>query len=1030
MALDTNLLKFTDKGSGVYRELIDRSQIPNVGGSTTTPLIVGFSKKGPFNTPIVCTDREYFISVFGNIDKSLEKRGSFFHRSAIELLELGPVICVNLYNLNQSVPEDPATEITDVNFDLTEFQPISTSAGEKNGSSRIKALASFYDREKFWFPDVEEFLGTAGAQGKLLNFVNLSQRSKSVIVVKSELTGFEVTAREWYGTGEIPEFMDPLDYISDYMIDVYLFDGDYTDYVKLSTDPILGSFFDKDKGFIKSKLSEFVNLPEVSLSGLYQGALIPNFADKNGRNLFIETIINSETSRTGLFCAVDTELFDNQYLSGVVGGVDLLGHTLEGIDARSVDFLSYKDTIVSDIQYEKTELSDITLSDTVSVNAFSDLLDSVQITGSPSNVLYIGNDVDKNVGTKWVDYIVENFGENVSYVQYNGSDWTKIKSITQVTNGIELEIDSSLSYSGTTFSFIEEMSYLVSFPTGPNPERYIAAEGSTLYKDWQDGTLTNGDIVAEVDNSGAVPVVTNRYIKLTEITDNYNGSIVSGSEVTAVKLEMYTSEELLLTGSETLDSVFLDFGESYLSDNTQPSPSTDLLIVQTLKGSLNEQIPATETLQSNVVEISDISKYSGKFIIGDLIVSEFGNDDNDSTNPSRLTRISSVTEDATRDVITVTGQAPIAVNNGFVEKYEKIEEFVDWLDFKRLYGYRIKERSLPNSTASRINEIYNLLSGTGLFKGLIDKDIIQYRYIVDTMIGTIEPETKSQLTNLARRRENAFAICNMPSTKQFSKSSDPRFTEAPTASVPRPSVEARYISTGGNLSLNPSATFSLPSIQNGASFSAFYGPFVVVRERGKEQLVPPAAYVTKNFIAKYSVGNPWDIVAGPRRGIISGNNVVGVENAWDSEDRGYLENFGYNPIVNERGIGLVIKSNGTSQQSVKSALSSINVIEAIIFLQDTIAERLRSYVWEFNTPQTRLEIKTLADEICLSVQNDGGIDNFDNVMNRSNNNRDVIERELGVLDTYIEPIFGLGKIVHRTTVLRGGEIEAGFVQGL
>lgn len=1014
MAISANLLPFLEKGSGVYRLLLDRSQIPSIGAATTTPLVVGFSKQGPFNIPVLCTDTDFFISVFGNTDKSLEKKGSFFHRSAIELLEVGPVICLNLFNINQEVPTETVS-IDDPRYDLTEFAPISASAGKTNGPNRIKTLASFYDRNKFWLPDGEEFLGTAGADAELINLVNLGKNSLSVIVKKGSLTGFDVTAREWYGQEELPDFIDPLDYMSDYMVDVYVFKGDFTNYQKLSTDPILGKYFNKDKGFIKSKFNEFLDQPEVSIVGLYQGSLIPGFIDKLGRTLFIESLINSDTPRTGLFCAVNADLFDAP-ISGIVGGVDLIGHSLEGTDTGSVNFLSYKDSIASDLLYEEKQTP---TEETILENVSTDPV--LEISIASSNSLFVGNSAPKSPDETWAEWITENLAAGVSYIKYNGTQYTKIVAITQGLDGITLEVNNSITILGNSWELVPALDVLIDSPTGPFPEFYIATEGTQLYKDWASGILTNGDLVKNVNLLGPTPVTTTRFIKFVKQTTNLNGLIEASSLADSVRVEMYSSESLTLAGTETLADLFIPFGESFLSDATQPSAFSGL-IIQTLKGSLNQKFSATEGPNTNIVYVPNASENTGKIKAGDLIVQRFA-------DPSRLSRIVSVKEDLVNNWIEIVAQGEIEILGGYIEIYQKIEDFVDFYNFIKLHGFRLKERTLPDGTADRINEIYNTLSG-GILKGLIDKEGIQFRYIIDTMTGVISPSTKNQLVRLARRRENATAICNLPSTKQLSSSLDPRFTDAPTSSIPRPSVEARYIAQGGNQQLNPTATFSLPTVQEGAAFANFYGPHLIIRERGKETLVPPAAYVAKNFILKFVQGNPWDIVAGRRRGVISGNSIVGVENNWDEEDRGFLEKWGYNPIVNERGVGLVIKSNSTAQQSVKSALSSINVIEAIIFIQDRIAERLKSYVWEFNTPQTRLEIKTLADDICESVRIDGGISAYQNVMDTSNNTNELIEREVGVLDTLLEPVFGLGVIVHRTTILRTGQIESGFVQGV
>ena len=60
-----------------------------------------------------------------------------------------------------------------------------------------------------------------------------------------------------------------------------------------------------------------------------------------------------------------------------------------------------------------------------------------------------------------------------------------------------------------------------------------------------------------------------------------------------------------------------------------------------------------------------------------------------------------------------------------------------------------------------------------------------------------------------------------------------------------------------------------------------------------------------------------------------------------------------------------------------------------------------------------------------SVKADGGVYEFKNVMDQSNNTDDVIDNNFGIIDTYVEPVKGLEIVVHRTTVLNTGEISTG-----
>jgi hypothetical protein len=279
---------------------------------------------------------------------------------------------------------------------------------------------------------------------------------------------------------------------------------------------------------------------------------------------------------------------------------------------------------------------------------------------------------------------------------------------------------------------------------------------------------------------------------------------------------------------------------------------------------------------------------------------------------------------------------------------------------------------------------------------------------------------KEEIAMLCKERQNASAILNAPMVKELKACTNPSFIDENTGTF-----STRYIATGGNLNLNPTALYTLPSVNEGATFAFYYGPGLNILENGRTKVIPPAAYVSNNYIDKYSDALPWSIVAGPRRGVIGGAGVQGIEYAFDKNDRDVLEPFGINPIVFERGVGLTIKGNKTAQQSIQSALSTAHVREAMIYIEDGLAEILKNYLFEFNNAQTRLEIKTLADNFMESVKKDGGVYDYRNIMDTTNNTNDVIDNNMGILDTFVEPVKGLEILVSRVTILNTGEIASG-----
>jgi len=786
MALSPNLLQF--KSSGVYRLEFDKSQTANINVETLR-LITGHSRKGPYNSPVLISSVEDFTNVFGTIDKKLEKKGMFFHRSALEALSRGPILALNLYKFTSASKSAYAKPVSNGNQVGTESAPLNPLS-----NSGVSEYTNFFDNDKFMVPSDSKVLADLANEGvaksNAINFVNIKQQAVTVFIRKAaDVKAFDINARDWYGEGNVPEFMNDFDYISDFMVDVFVFKGNFSD---VSADPVYGAYFNAD-GLDKSKLAEFANLRQVTLEAQYTGSLIPGFKDLEGRNLYVETMVNSEARKTGLFCAIDEDAVINE--NGTE--IDLVGHKAS---TPNTQLLSYK----------------------------------------------------INAGDREVAETLEGVSHQVPTVDGNGDP---------VLDG-------------------------------------------------------NGDAVTEEGKTTGV------YTS--------NGSQFSVDFVTAAN----TPATFAISAGDYVKSAVTD----------------------------------------RLAKVKRVSKAGSVYNV----------------------------------------YCDVAVELTFSDKF-----FKSWEEATSHYApFALPGATLEDQTIS--SALDALKGGTGLYAGLIDKDLIDFRYVVDTFTSNDgELQNKHQLSDLAQARQNASAILNAPTVADFKKSTNPSFTNA------NGEFKVEYIAQGGNLDKNPTKTYSLPSILEGANYAFYYGPGLLVSDGGKDLIVPPAANVSNNFLDKYTSAQPWSIVAGPRRGVVGGSGLKGVEYAFDKNDRDVLEPFGINPIVFQRGVGLTILGNKTAQQSVKSSLSSAHVREALIFIQEGIANILKGYVFEFNNVQTRLEIKTLADSFMESVKADGGVFEFKNIMDQTNNTDDVIDNNFGIIDTYVEPVKGLEIVVHRTTVLNTGEISTG-----
>ena len=299
----------------------------------------------------------------------------------------------------------------------------------------------------------------------------------------------------------------------------------------------------------------------------------------------------------------------------------------------------------------------------------------------------------------------------------------------------------------------------------------------------------------------------------------------------------------------------------------------------------------------------------------------------------------------------------------------------------------------------------------GLRRALLNKSNIDFRYIVDTFeaypeSGTAEQDTtKSMLSYLAKQKESALAILNFPSVRNFVKYSDTYLTN-----------NIFDINKVVNL-------YRLPNNSEGASFCAFYTPLKFT-DGYIDTIVPSAGLVSNLFMQKYASRQPYYIIAGPNYGLISSNGLVGPDYNYSNDELQIIEPFGVNCMIYRPGFGTFINANQTAKQTPVSALSKVHVRELVIYLQDEIEKVLQSYQWEFNNTTTRNAILDKANQICARVAANGGIQAYLNVMDESNNTPDVIDNEMAILSTHIEPGRGCGKMIQELTIYRTGELSS------
>jgi hypothetical protein len=1268
------------KRPGIFIEEFDQSVItsPTVAGGIST-MVIGFSKKGPVNTPVQLTNTNDLETIFGSLDRGLERKGSFFHRTIAKMLESSPVYALNLLS-------------TDDTLDKIQYRSLSAASDKANGDLLTDSYRKFFNTTGFWKRDTDSFIdltkNDSDYNNVIVNFTNLSDRPISIFVFKTKMSGFDRSLIEWYGTAEkVPSYLNVNDYASEYMVDVVVVGGDWTNYNVLAVDPRWSRYFDST-GLKKNMVSEFANDRNVNLLAYYEGlSLIPYFRDANGRNIFIESVVNRDTDRTGLFCAFNIDLFETDYPMGMV---DLIGNNLVGTEISQIDFLSYNDIInevapFSDVVLDRTgngvaiigtwssfrtgvpatsadrtafytegyvngvtcslgsatfssinvsltfgsdpytiiggskvTISNATSSFTIGTSSFGtlgatytstivarstgivelvtgtvpDTNPSVGITdtvfgyvkhfingggqfGTPVyNPVYVKNTGynEMSWGTSSTsDYYVNTSGTSVvvtfqntaatpnvrSYEQYrrfrmfnymvNWLDGGSKAQMTTIFNGTTREKKSltdvvvsnivtsttsnkSFTLSGLSTSnmkdgliifYLKDDEFKIVGSTGEtsgdantiittetvantSTGQGVAAKYSKFYLDYLNGTINSGDYFytnfVESDDEFTVEFTTlsgTSYIVLDTNTGSAangwpestgvssgdtlrfpdsslnTGSIVINDTVNDAALfggtgngsdgiYAYAVEGSLL--EETLTDVTKVYNinaKHYLkifidsSDNLQVEFTDNAGDAQSLSDDynlLNEILQAksgfdvfsnklnykqtieivypTGYSQSPNKVLCNASRYS-EVKVGDFLEAYV---DTPSLRPGevprRLTRIlSKKFYPADTTLVEISCDARIAVTNyGTVlnpdwqtTRYTTIEDYVSTYKSITLAGFKMRAASMPDGTEARQNQILNLVAnGTPMFNALVNKEALDFRYLIDSFgLGLIE-KSKQQLVDICGARLDCFGFINMPSMKQFKASTDPSFTNADGV------LDTSFIANGGDPESNPSFYYSFGD-GAGSTCVSYLTPYLTIGDNGRPLDVPPAMFVATTYLRKHNSNItsivPWTIAAGVSNGRVTGFDNVEMD--FTPLDIENLNQAQMNPIVFKRNRGFVIETENTAQTLYRSSLSYIHVREVLIELERELSRMLLDFQWKFNTAEIRAEIKLRADVICEQYVSKNGLFNYFNKCDDENNTPDVIDNQIGVLDTYVEPIKGMGIIVNNITILRTGAIQSG-----
>jgi hypothetical protein len=996
MAEKLNLNKY--KASGVYTVEIDESTNLSLPLSTGR-LVIGSSKKGPINSVVLINDTRTLSAVYGDKDYKFEKNGSYFHRTIETTLRNGPVYALNVVPLQDT--------------DLAYFTTFNTESASNNAvwssADYVDSISKFYNTQKLWYAEASQVSKTKNlalgdtypASGtvdkdsnKVISLVNLTKKPVTAWIRIADTTGYNITVKDYYkllgDKVQVPEMLHPDDFISDYFVELIVVEGDWTDTIKLSKDPIYKQYFSKT-GLNLAKLDSFMALREVTVLNRTIGCMIPDFSDLGGSAASIDFLFNRKFSQSGLFCALDDKKIDMMDLTNETFSsgtstepvaeqrIDLIGHGFDELNGlvyavddgiselsidpvKKIDVLSYKKPAHYDFNFL---LDDENYSSTFAAG-------ETYIFSPISGDKYIVATQDSKLYTAWAEGFIKT-GDVLHYLAAPSSTPTDL--YIQTDDLVKTQTIGNIKY--------------------------------IIFNVFADSLLTNqvdAEYVDDGDGGYFLNIVTatkNQYKAEFDLTDSdyfitsgaYNYKYFAPNQVVfTLAPELYgnTSRGEVANVGFAYDSTKRGLVDSFFKPG------------QYIKAEITE-VSGTPVIRDRVLRI--------KTVYAKPITTTYG----PSSTPIKSLQYTVTTESPSADSVIGIDLADVTV-----KAYIGIKNYLTTLKGFSMPAMSMDESQLyPNGLASRQDDILDyMFNDSNLASTLSDRETLDFRYIIDSFEGQISPSSKQQLAQLAANHGQALAILNAPSFAQYEKSIDPSFIDYTTNLV-----SSEYIATGGNISSNPSFTFGFADGDKDgipiSSFAMYTMPNLIIFEGGKNKSIPPAAYIGNAYMRKYASGNTFSIVAG-KRGIITEAEVVGVEYDLTDEDRAFLEPAGFNLIVRRRGFGVMIFSNNTAYQRVKSALNNVHVREALITVERDINRILLNFLFDYNDPTTRLRVKTLVDNYLLAVQDARGIASFEIVFDDSNNGTEVLENNAGIIDIIIDFPRGIQKFINRITITRAG----------
>lgn len=913
------------KSSGIYRFVFDKSEMPGQEAETLR-LVIGYSEKGPFNTPVYVKTEDEFKKIYGGTSKKMERYGMWFHRMALQALKAGPILAFNLKNFEDA--HAGTNKVEYATFNPSESIFLENEEQQLIFDTKLKmTVKELYNIDRFWTLEPEQLEDYVNEQDKhgYITIATTDSKDTSVTIFMRgyEPKGYDVPFMEWYSAvlngEELPSYLEghERDLVSQYWAEMFIFKGEFTPEIAASDK--LAKFFDVNgnevtlKPYIVNAFGEKIDTLDALASNdasnfvkKYAGILLPDFRNANNTVISLDAQVNGDNYVHKLMMR-----FNQDMLYSIITDP-------EDLDYEGSFQLSDLDTT----GWSKGPIRTAGDNNMMSICGVEPIVFAATF-GDDGEWHYIPKDTETGI---------DHTGEPADFYKYDGL-------VPSEATGFTMKFDDEDNRFGKTgiregdSVYIGELAHVVKINTTVHPTIYgFVSSNADGSQEYSTGTV---EIISTGSNKTTVKVITNPAFPEWE-GRTFTVNVDADTLVDGQRYQLNEEPDVYVTVS--LDE------QGYTEYNVQ-------LDKENLSGDIYKCVGSVTATSKNVKPL-----YLKGYVYG---------------NPKP----------------------------GTTRMYDK------WQWQKYMLKALTEYKGLRIALTSRVD--------------------LEYRYLVDTFEGFVEPECKAILSTLCKEKDNAFAILNFPAIKTFSKSHQ---QGGPSFRNEKGEFDTKYIAMGGNPLKPMPMMFTLPSQENGASWCGFFTA-LKIRDinTGVKEDIPSAALVSNNFMQKYTKYLPYTIIAGTNRGIIREQGLLGPDFNFSREDLNNLEPFGVNCMVYVDRKGTCINSNQTAKQNPVTTLSKISTRELVIFLQDEIEKMMIDYHWDFNTPNLQQRIKDRADVILETAKNNGGVYVYRNQCDKYNNTDDVINNEMFVLSTSIEPGMGAGKMVQELYIYRKGGMSSALI---